>query len=164
MTPAQSSSLLDPEFPGASPQKSTFDCVGACYVSRGGRVSDEKWQPIEFADRYCISVLITKECALRKMPILAVLGMPHANTHPVGSRVSRCFARNLTFDAVGPAIHKVAGVDRKMAANEFAFVDLMHPVLHYKESVHYAEPILAVLEWRLAQSSSCWILSFQVLH
>jgi hypothetical protein len=78
----------------------------------------------EFADRSCISVLVLRKCALRRMPILAVLRLALSTIIILlDPEVSRCFTpENLTFDAVGACyVSQGSRVsDRKMAANEFA--------------------------------------------
>jgi hypothetical protein len=60
--------------------------------------------------------------------------------------------------------HRSRVSDRKMAANDLlSVIDLVHLCSRTKEVCTTRMPILAVLGMT-AQSSSCWILSFQVLH
>jgi hypothetical protein len=59
--------------------------------------------------------------------------------------------------------HRGRVSDRKMAANDLlSVIDLVHLCSRTKELCTARMPILAVLG--MTASSSCWILSFQVLH
>jgi hypothetical protein len=61
--------LLDPEFPMLR-RKSSFDAVGACYVSQGSRVSDRKMAAnVRFADRSSSSlfVLVPRKCTTQNV-------------------------------------------------------------------------------------------------
>jgi hypothetical protein len=96
---------------------------------------------------------LLRKCALRRMPILAVLGMtPKHNHHPVGSWSFQVLhPRNLTFvDAVGALPHKVAEcrTEKWQPMNLLSVIDLVHLCSHTKEVCTTQNAFSRCSEWR----------------